>query len=389
MTLRGDCDLDEMSQYLDQPTNRLDIDYLGIFSEPTRVLCVGDWHVGFSAKDEFIRMVPDLKRSGVTHLGFELLSTDMQPFLDKYLELWHTSAASKATFAPMREKLVDYFYGVWGDDSEEGSSGLRTMALKLTEMVDACTATGIRVIAIEPPVPKPFSATGGYALFHSAMECLPATQQSNFDAHWSKDRRLDVGQSSQALKSSLVFESDWEPTKADLFIDILNRMRAADPVVDFGDLQLPRPEDVPGNFDQPYNDIVSDWRDRTWISCIERSLKDPDARIVVFAGSGHFGYDRPVWPSERKTTLTLNELLHKLGYDSTVIGLAGGDYPYTMMKEICDQYGCPTDPAMTVTLAASTLNVGSERFALRVANTSSRSSDWIIYLPRIAELDPP
>jgi len=62
--------LSEVAQFLRVSTNRLDVDY-GLHNGGSRVVCMGDWHVGYSVKDEFIRIMPELKESGLTDAATE------------------------------------------------------------------------------------------------------------------------------------------------------------------------------------------------------------------------------------------------------------------------------------------------------------------------------
>jgi len=265
-----------------------------VFAVP-RVLCVGDWHVGYSVKNEFIRILPELRRSGFTHIAFELLHADMQQQLDHYQNL--KSGKNRAE----RKALLKHFCEIWGnyEDSSERPL-LKAMAEKFVSMIDTMTLLSLKVVGIEPPVPRMF-----------------AVNNQNPDPEWPE------------------------------------RFTA--------------------------------WRDTSWTESIEKVLLQEDTRVVLFSGNGHFGYNIPAWPVN-SDALKFNEKLQALGYECAVLGYAGGDFPLQMVKESVAEYGCPEGDDQRLTELAMAAGLEDMRFSLCLTGLESRDSDWIVHLPREAEL---
>ncbi len=379
--------ISEIAQFLHVPTNRVDVNY-GLRNGGARAVCMGDWHVGYSVKDEFIRIMPELKTQGLTHVAFELLSTDMQPLLDRYHALWNDRAVNQSEINTLRSELVKHFYQVWGDTSDKDEQlELRAMSHKLTDMIDAAVAECIQIIAIEPPVPRPFGAGGGYALLHKALEQLGASVQSAFDQYWANaTSELDLARSRESLLSELVSKANWKTEDANHVFEIFDVIRKAQPAIDLKGFTLPRPKDQDGDWDQPWQDLIASWRDRTWTLVVENALNQPETQVLVFAGSGHFGYAVPNWPETKKASKSFNEILKENGHEVIVIGFAGGDYPRKLMVESQEEFGCPVSQDMIFTDAAIEGGVSNQTFAVALQQSEPRGSDWVVHLARSPEL---
>ena len=328
-----------------------------------------------------------LRQKGLTHVAFELLPTDMQPLLERYHELRKDHSGDPSTIQMLRNELIEHFCGVWGTDDQEEQEGLRKMAQKLTDMVDTMVANSIHVLAIEPPIPRPFVEGHGYSFMHSGLEALPATSQRAFDQYWTRNSSdTELSCSRNELRSCLVSGANWNEEDANRFLAILDGARLAEPQIDLKGLTLPRPEDRPGNFDQCWGDLTDLWRDQTWMSAIEDVLRISSTQVLVFAGGGHFGFAIPPWPETKTSTRTFNEIIQDKGHDVTVVGFAGGDYPRKMMAEVEAEFGCPREQGMILTDAACEAGVGDQSFAILMQNEGSRRSDWVVHLPRSPEL---
>jgi hypothetical protein len=376
----------EIAQFLSLPVNRVDLNY-AMFMGNSRIICMGDWHVGYSVKDEFIRITPELKERGVTHLAFELLSTNMQETVSRYHALRHEPGDNESEIETLRNKLVDHFFSIWADsDNEEEHAELRTMANKFTEMIGAAIANGMQVLAIEPPVPRTFAANGGYALLHSALEQLPCSAQLAFDQYWTAAGEANRKSSRDSLCSSLTADANWKAQDTHNVFEIFDNIRLTLPELTLFGLKLPRPQEKSGQFDQPWEDFTNKWRDQTWTRIVEDALTEPQSRVLVFSGAGHFGYAMPSWPEARKDNQRFNEILSLNGHDATVIGFAGGDYPRKMMASAQEEFGFPTPQTMLFTDAAAEAGVCEQTFAIKLQKTDGRESDWVVHLARKPEL---
>jgi hypothetical protein len=352
---------------------------------------MGDWHVGRSIKNEFGSMIPQFKKFGFTHVGFELLSADMQPLLDQHHMLWRDPESNQSALALIRQELVLFFSQVWGNDSDKGeAAALASVASTLTAMVDATAANRVRTLALEPPVPRMFAEGHGWDFIHSGLEKLPQTKQRAFNKFWSDEVRDDqLKLLCEELRSALVAGSGWSDEQALRFVDILLRMRSAEPRISLSSLSLPRPsQTLAWQMDRDWQDLMTSWRERTWLTVVEGALKNPNATLLLFAGCGHFGYEMPQFPPSAKAARTFNERLADNEHKSRVIGFAGGDCPIKLMSEVLDEYGQPLPPAVKITQAAIEAGVSDQRFAFPVRSEGSRGSDWVVHLPRTQELRP-
>ena len=319
----------------------MSVDYSRIWGDDVRVICFADRHVPHAFKDEYIRALPELKQLGLTHLAFELLSVDQQPLLDEYF-------AYAAKDATMRSKLVEHFNYVWGGDADD-DGGLLRMAEKLTRMIDATIEQGVQVVAMEPPMPHPFREGDGYFLVHEGLERLPESLQESFDAFWNPQSSDSVVQASVDKMTKALLEALWDAERAQRFIQYLDIMRTTDPPPPMPGLTIPRPRESYAEelLDPPWGEVIDQWRDAHWLRAIETALRQPNSRVLVFAGAGHFGYE-----TEHSN---INELLARAGYSSVVVGFAGGDF-------------IPED---------------GEDDAIRIssdAQSPSRDCDWMIHL---------
>jgi len=118
---------------------------------------------------------------------------------------------------------------------------------------------------------------------------------------------------------------------------------------------------------------------------IEKVLLQDDTRVVLFSGNGHFGYKIPAWPANSEQ-MKFNEKLQKRGHDCAVLGYAGGDFPLTMVKELCAEHGCPESDDQRLTESALAAGLKGKKFSLCLTGEESRDCDWIVHLPRVAEL---
>lgn len=364
------------------------IDYSSLFRGPVRVVCMGDWHVSYSIKNEFIRILPKLASNGLTHAAFELLSTDMQPFLDRYFELNRYADKHKYDIAVMDRQLAEYYAGIWGNDADvDEAYELKKMSGKMCEMIRTAVSCGVHPVALEPPVPRMFAQGHGYAFIHSVLEKLPATLQRTFDLYFTKGTcESERMRCSLELRQAAESKARLKPDEADRFLQYLERLRSAVPALDLCGLELPRPPDkAPRRPDQPWVDLTTAWRERTWTMTFAKVLQNPVARIVMFAGSGHFGYQMPTGQAEKQGSL-LNENLSAMGCGVLVIGFAGGDYPLEMMRKLTKKFGWPFSASMRCTEAAVKAGISGQRFAFRVQESPSRPSDWIVHLPRTPEV---
>jgi hypothetical protein len=167
---------------------------------------------------------------------------------------------------------------------------------------------------------------------------------------------------------------------------LVTPLRLAVPEINLKELSLPRPEDKPGQWDKPWQDLITSWRDRTWTWVVEDVLKKPETQVLVFAGAGHFGYTVPGWPETKGASLTFNEILQNSGHEVTVVGFAGGDYPRKMFAAIQIEFGDPTPQSMIFTDAAIEGGVSDQAFAFLLQEGESRGSDWVVHLARKPEL---
>ena len=378
----------EIERFLSDSTNRMSPDY-GLLAGDACIVCIGDWHVSHSIKKEFLSIVTALKARGLSHVALELLPTDVQPLLTAYFAARHNMAESPLKVDELREQVKSAFFDAWGDDSpKEEQADLSKVAEIFTCMVDGAIDDGLKVLAMEPPVLRPFADSAGYALLHSALEQLPASATEAFERYWSvKTSESERVLARQNLLSNLIADAHWNQQKSNSVFDTFDALRTTIPEVSLADFSLPRPTDVEGEFDQPWNDAISLWRDRSWENVVEDVLKEPDARVLVFAGEGHFGNNMPAWPAERKTEKRFNELLQVKGHSATVIGFAGGDFPRAMVLDSQKQFGFPAPQSLILTDAAKACGLSDQKFAIRIDAITPRESDWVVHLPREPELN--
>lgn len=362
--------IEEISEYLRSPDHRVGIDYREIWPSDARAICFADFHIPHAYKDEYIRALPQLKKLGLTHTAFELLSVDMQPMLDAYFAVGARSATTQAL-------LLEHFNKVWGGTAEDEAEGLLRMAKKLTRMVDATIGQEVKVVAMEPPVPHPFKEGDGYFFIHSGLETFTASLQDAFDSFW--DVNAVTSECTGKIHAHLTDAVGWSEERASRFIAYLERMRASNPQPELRGLSLPRQRESYADalFDPQWGEIVDVYRDNHWVRAIEGTLSDHGARVLAFAGSGHFGYEleRP----------NLNEHLAKKGHKVIVVGFTGGDLWED--QDLEHQLRFPTEATpelfrmhLRVMAATAKCNLSNTTFALSIEPHGPRDSDWIIHI---------
>lgn len=105
--------LDQTIKYLQDSSNRHDVDYSRSFENGVRVVGLGDaWHVSMGSKDEFVSHLKELKGAGATHVGFELLPQSLESSVNRYYDLRDKAPDSDETKSA-RNELKRHFDSIW------------------------------------------------------------------------------------------------------------------------------------------------------------------------------------------------------------------------------------------------------------------------------------
>ncbi len=127
-------EVENIRKSLKEPGTRSDVDWSKIFPSDKSVLFFGERHGSGVIKDE---LIANMEQLHVSHIGLEMLPTNLQPAIDQFLD--PNSSAEQVNAS--RQRLYDHFKEYWNPGMEEKYMGVIDQAKKL----------GIRVVALESP----------------------------------------------------------------------------------------------------------------------------------------------------------------------------------------------------------------------------------------------
>ncbi len=385
----------ERTEYLTNPENRLSGDVRSLWDGNNRVLAIGDQHQTLGIKQHTIDNMRAYREAGAEAIGMEFLPLRSQPDLDRYAQLRRDSSTPPEELARARQTIDNLFHTALespGDKPEDRERYEPALA-RTTGIVDAAIDAGIRPIAIEPNVSRPFADDAGYTFMHAGMRNLSAASQSAFETYVNPaSSKEQLGTARQALEQDL---QKWPESTN--FFKALDEARAAG--LDFSGMKVPRGAEEQ---DSLWNERLHDVRNRTWAEQSAKFLSaNPDARMLLFAGAQHFQYEQRESPS----ILSANERLKDLGMGTTVLQFAGGDFAqpqhfngeldalsgfYAQQHGLArgqdGKYPSPPDSAQTAalryTVPAQEAGVSRQEFAIRLAPQGPREADYVIHLPQ-------
>ena len=384
----------ERQQYIANQTNRLSTDVGSIWDKNNRVLAIGDEHLTVDIKKYTAKNMQAYHEQGAQAIGMELFQKSAQPDLDRYYDLRRDPSASPEKLKAAEQKVESLLRQSQEspDDTEAARQRAEPSVKKTMSIIDSAIDAGIRPIGIEPEIARPFADDAGYPRLHDAMAHISSSSQQAFDQYTST-----TATDAERNASRQVLEKDLQalPQSAQ-YLSALDEARAAG--FNFSGIKVPAPSD--SDSDGQWYARLHDLRNRTWAETAAKYLGDnPNARMLLFAGSEHFRYVS----SEELPIPSANERLKEKGIGSTVLQYAGGDFAdpknfnyefdarsafYSRLHGIQpDSNGnYPAAPDfvqcsdLRYSRAAKLAGAESEEFALRVG-PGARQSDYVIHLP--------
>jgi hypothetical protein len=379
---------DQRTDFMADRHNRLAFNLDTIWSKDNRVLAIGDQHLTSGIKQHTIANMEAYAKAGATAIGLESLPKGSQPLVDAYEKLRreNPAAAKDSNERKAVEQLFrDHQAGPEDQESEQGEKAIaENMAL-----LDAAIDAGLHPIAIEPNISNAFASNRGFELMHRGMEKLPESKvtQEAFETYTnprsSDEQRADAR---QTLQNDL---KDW--SDSDKFFDAMDEARNAG--FDFSGIKIPP---GPEGEDKQWHERLHDLRNRTWTEQTADYLhNNPEARMLLFAGSQHFQYGQ----RDAMQIPSANERLQEKGIGTTVLQFAGGEFGDqktfdSEMTNAIDHYrnlnksSGATVPetalsaALRYTRPAQSANVSDQEFTLRIARDNQREADYIVHLPQ-------
>lgn len=392
---------DERRAFMANADNRLPTDIKSMWDKNNRVLAIGDQHMSTDIKQYTVDNMKAFRDAGATEIGMELFQTKDQGVLDRYREIkldpsrgHELTEAKAAVEALLRQSQESRYDNLSPEERAKEALAAKPAVDKTMEIIDAAIENGIRPLAIEPSIPSAFGANDGYELLQEGMQKLPKEARQDFDAFTNPQAAEKERASARALLEKHL--GGYEG--ASRFLDMLQAAR--DAKFDFSRLKL---NDTSGAGDRDFRDAIHDFRNRYWADTVGQHLQEnPNARMVMFAGTQHFNYNM----REALGIPSANEQLKIKGFGTTVLQFAGGDFgnPEVFDSEmnniaqvrarhaggVPDSTGQipnappPPDSSMSAALRytrpAQEAGVADRQFALRLKPTSEREADYIIHL---------
>ncbi len=370
--------------------NRLHVDIQSMWDRNNRVLVIGDQHTSVDIKQFAADNMRAFREAGATAIGIELFQTRDQHVLDQYREI--RLDPSRAAELPEARRAVEALLRQSQEPrnlTEEQSNqladdaGARDSLNATMRIIDAAIDNGIRPMAIEPPISNAFGQNEGYELIAEGMRTLPREARESFDTFTNPNASEQERAAARAQLAGYLGNYG----RTDDFLDTIAAARDAH--FDFSGLRL---NDTSPEGYRNHVDALHDFRNRYWAESVGRHLREnPDARMVVFAGSQHFNYNQ----RERLGARAANERLADSGIGSTVLQFAGAEYGRddahnAEMREVQNlraqrgETGDVPDAAMSAairyTRPARDAGVADREFALRLQRTREREADFVIHL---------
>lgn len=391
--------LNERAEWIKNPENQKPVDLKTIWSPDSRVLSIGDHHPSMSTKKWTEENMKQMAEQGATAFAMEFLPKSSQQLLDDYAKLRREGPSEDCD--KMREKLLNQIISQQRGPEEAPNEKMEPPLKYQMNLVDAAIDAGMRPLAMEPNISGMWTGNAGFEFMHKGMEKLPATSQAAFDRFASpdtSDRQREEAR--QELESLLKDDPSFSGNASRWLDEVANARKEG---LDFSSMKVPAPTaDAPDNL---WDARTQDMRNRTWAAAASEYLNsNPNAKLVMFSGGGHFKYGDNKVPLGEITSA--NEYLGVAGHKSTVLQFAGGDYAkkdnYEADRQnmnsvywqshlesgvVANKDGSWPDVPEESTFyekrwtdAAHNAGVDQKDFAIQIARTSSRQADWVIHL---------
>ncbi len=387
--------------FLAHPDNRKDVDIKSMWDKKDRVLAIGDQHLTTDIKNFTAANMKAFKAAGADAIGMELFRKEDQGVLDKYretkLDPTKSEAERKAARAVVENLLRQSQEGPKPDPNISEQDRLKHRqdaqpAIDATmNIIDKAIEAGIKPIAIEPNVANPFASNGGYDLMQGGISKLPPEAQTAFQKFTNRD-------STPRERADARKELERQLPGDDHAADFLNTVdKARSEGFDFSGLKV---NDQSPAGEKLWNQRLHDFRNQTWANETEKFLKEnPNSRMLLFAGSQHFRYERLGGPDIDSA----NEQIKDRGFGTTVLQFTGGDFAqpkhfdgeYNALSEFYARenglarnpdgsYPAPPDnyqsASLRYTRVAQEAKVSGQEFAFRITPTGPREADYVIHL---------
>lgn len=241
---------------------------------------------------------------------------------------------------------------------------------KMVDMLDAIHDAGLKPIGIEPDLPgmhkysENVPESDGLGLLNHGLKALTSNDEPALKEFFSSNETTSAR---EKLLSTM--QQAWReyPGMAEKFMKVMDMAKESG--YNASEFKLP--------LDEAETDRLirsqQIWRDGAWADHIASVLSnDPQAKVVVYAGGGHF---RPGTPSGDPT---LTDALEQRDIASNSVGYAGADFPSDQMHEVAQNVSMVRSQ-LNIAAASATLGLSKQRFAIPVG---PGANDWIIHLPQ-------
>jgi hypothetical protein len=304
----------ELTKYIQNSQNTPNLTFSEMMDKANaRVLTFGDYaHDKDGAKDAFISRLHQAKQDGITDVAFEGLpkSESSQQTIDSYFKQRRQWQAQKVNDRNSRNASTSEACEKMGKARSELRAQLSSNGNfpehsvdKLMDIVDATADAGLRLRPIEPDFPQLQKSIGNLI---GKLEDLPESAKGDVLQYLNSPNPS----SAQSILSQLKHPAS--PEEGREFIAALDDARRT---------SLPKliaQTKFPLTLGQ---DGVLNWRDQEWSANIQEILQEPDSRVVVFGGCGHFRDGAPDGAPP-----VLNSLLEKSGINSVAVHTTGSDF---------------------------------------------------------------